>query len=83
MSVIIEGEDKSQKVCLLRIRAAATAASLAGLLFSYFFDISIGPAIALFLGAFLVITALFSSFAKLTHSIRLNEITQTDRFDCK
>jgi len=46
--------------------AAATVASLAGLLFAYFFDFSIGPAIALFLGAVLVIAALFSSFAKLT-----------------
>ena len=65
MSVIIEGEDKSRKVCLLRIRAAATAASLAGLLFAYFFDFSIGPAIALFLGVVLVIAALFSKFRRI------------------
>ncbi|MFB0553282.1 MAG: hypothetical protein ACETWQ_08210 [Phycisphaerae bacterium] len=43
--------------------AAAIAASLGGLIFAYFFDFSIGPAIALFLGAVLVIAALFSSFA--------------------
>jgi len=40
--------------------AAASVASLGGLLFAYFFDFSIGPAIALFLGAVLVIAALFS-----------------------
>jgi len=40
--------------------AAATVASLGGLLFAYFFDFSIGPAIALFLGAVLVIAAPFS-----------------------
>lgn len=40
--------------------AAATVASLGGLLFAYFFDFSLGPAIALFLGAVLVIAALFS-----------------------
>jgi len=65
MSVIIEGEDKSRKVCLLRIRAAATTASLAGLLSAYFFDFSIGPAIALFLGVVLVIAALFSKFRRI------------------
>jgi len=45
---------------------AAIVASLGGLLFAYFFDFSVGPAIALFLGAVLAIAALFSSFAKLT-----------------
>lgn len=44
---------------------AATVASLAGLLFAYFFDFSIGPAIALFLGAVLVIAALFSKFRQI------------------
>jgi len=42
--------------------ATATVASLAGLLFAYFFDFSVGPAIALFLGAVLAIAALFSRF---------------------
>jgi zinc/manganese transport system permease protein len=41
---------------------ATTAASLGGLLFAYFFDFSIGPAVALFLGVVLVIAALFSRF---------------------
>jgi len=40
--------------------AAVTLASLAGLLFAYFFDFSIGPAIALFLGCELVITSLMA-----------------------
>jgi zinc/manganese transport system permease protein len=44
---------------------AATLASLAGLLFAYFFDFSVGPAIALFLGAVLVIAALFSKFRQI------------------
>jgi zinc/manganese transport system permease protein len=44
---------------------AATLASLGGLLFAYFFDFSIGPAIALFLGAVLVIAALFSKFRQI------------------
>jgi len=45
--------------------AAATVASLGGLLFAYFFDFSIGPAVALFLGAVLVIAALFSKFRRI------------------
>jgi zinc/manganese transport system permease protein len=40
--------------------AAIMVASLGGLLFAYYFDFSIGPAIAFFLGAVLVIAALFS-----------------------
>jgi zinc/manganese transport system permease protein len=48
--------------------AAATVASLGGLLFAYFFDFSVGPAIALFLGAVLTITALFSKFRQI-HSV--------------
>lgn len=47
---------------------AATVASLGGLLFAYFFDFSVGPAIALFLGAVLAITALFSKFRQI-HSV--------------
>ncbi len=45
--------------------AAATLASLGGLLFAYRFDFSLGPAIALFLGAVLVIAALFSKFRQI------------------
>ena len=45
---------------------AATVASLAGLLFAYFFDFSFGPAIALFLGAVLTIAAILSRFRQ-TH----------------
>jgi len=41
---------------------ATTVASLIGLLFAYFFDFSIGPAIALFLGVVLVIAALLSKY---------------------
>ncbi|MBC8468438.1 MAG: metal ABC transporter permease [Planctomycetes bacterium] len=41
---------------------AATVASLGGLLFAYFFDFSVGPAIALFLGMVLTIAAIFSKF---------------------
>lgn len=44
--------------------AATTVASLGGLLFAYFFDFSIGPAIALFLGAVLVITSLLAKFTR-------------------
>ena len=50
--------------------AAAIVASLAGLLFAYFFDFSIGPAIALFLGAVLVIAALFRKFSQ-NHSLNM------------
>jgi zinc/manganese transport system permease protein len=42
--------------------AAATLASLVGLLFAYFFDFSIGPAVALFLGVVLVIAALLAKY---------------------
>ena len=41
---------------------AATLASFAGLLFAYFLDFSIGPAIALFLGVVLVIAALLAKY---------------------
>jgi len=41
---------------------AATVASLGGLLFAYFFDFSLGPAIALFLGVVLVIAALLAKY---------------------
>jgi ABC-type Mn2+/Zn2+ transport system permease subunit len=44
---------------------AASLASLGGLLFSYYGDFSVGPAIALFLGAVLGITALISRFRKI------------------
>jgi zinc/manganese transport system permease protein len=44
---------------------AASLASLAGLLFAYFCDFSVGPAIALFLGAVLVIAAIFSKFRQI------------------
>jgi zinc/manganese transport system permease protein len=47
---------------------AASLASLGGLLFSYYGDFSVGPAIALFLGAVLAITALLSRFRQ-TQSI--------------
>jgi zinc/manganese transport system permease protein len=40
--------------------AATTAASFGGLLFAYYFDFSIGPAIAFFLGGVLVMAALLS-----------------------
>jgi len=49
---------------------AATVASLAGLLFAYRFDFSLGPAIALFLGAVLVIAALCSKFSQ-NHSLNM------------
>ena len=48
--------------------AAATIASLGGLLFAYFFDFSIGPAVALFLGVVLLAAALL---AKLRRSYRV------------
>ena len=44
--------------------AATTVVSLGGLLFAYFFDFSIGPAIALFPGAVLVIAVLLAKFAR-------------------
>jgi zinc/manganese transport system permease protein len=48
--------------------AAAIVASLGGLLFAYFYDFSVGPAIALFLGVVLAIAALFSKFRQI-HSV--------------
>jgi zinc/manganese transport system permease protein len=44
---------------------AATVSSIGGLLFAYFFDFSVGPAIALFLGVVLAIAALFSKFRQI------------------
>ena len=48
--------------------AAITPASLAGLLSAYFFDFSIGPAVALFLGVMLVIAAILARSASLFSS---------------
>ena len=42
------------------IWTSAVLASLVGLLFAYYLDFSIGPAIALFLGCELVITSLMA-----------------------
>jgi len=44
------------------IWAVAATASMAGLLFAYYFDFSIGPAITLFLGGELVIVSLIARF---------------------
>ena len=46
---------------LIIIWTATIAASISGLLFAYYLDFSIGPAIALFLGVELIITAIFTS----------------------
>ena len=48
--------------------AVATLASTGGLLFAYRLDFSLGPAVALFLGALLVIAALVSKFRFLPSS---------------
>ena len=55
-------------VQLIVIWAAAATASITGLLFSYYLDFSIGPAIALFLGGELVVVALIGKFKRI-HSL--------------
>jgi ABC-type Mn2+/Zn2+ transport system permease subunit len=50
--------------------AAAVIASIAGLLFGYYLDFSLGPAIALFMGIVLVIAALVSRIHQI-HSINM------------
>ena len=49
-------------VQLLIIWAAAIIASITGLLFAYYLDFSIGPAIALFLGGELILVAIITRF---------------------
>ncbi len=49
-------------VQLMIIWAAATMASITGLLFSYYLDFSIGPSIALFLGGELILIAIIARF---------------------
>jgi len=49
-------------VQLMIIWAAATMASIMGLLFSYYLDFSIGPSIALFLGGELTLVAIIARF---------------------
>ena len=61
MSVIISSRPVVQ---LMIIWVAATAASIIGLLFSYYLDFSIGPSIALFLGVELIIVAIIARFYK-------------------
>ena len=58
-------------VRMLIASVATIAASLGGLLFAYYLDFSIGPAVALFLGIVLVVAALFARF---TPSKRLSDI---------
>lgn len=53
---------------LIMVWTAAIAASLAGLLFAYYLDFSIGPAVALFLGVELIIAALVNKLG--VHSAR-------------
>jgi zinc/manganese transport system permease protein len=55
ISVIISSRPA---VRLIIIWSASTVASITGLLFSYYLDFSIGPAIALFLGAELIIAGI-------------------------
>jgi zinc/manganese transport system permease protein len=45
--------------------SVAVIASIGGLLFGYYLDFSLGPAIALFLGGALIIAALFSKLCKI------------------
>jgi zinc/manganese transport system permease protein len=52
-------------VQLLIIWSTAILASIAGLLFSYYLDFSVGPAIAMFLGILLAFAACLGKFAKL------------------
>ena len=56
-------------VQLVIIWAAAIIASVTGLLFSYFLDFSIGPAIALFLGGELIIISIIARFRQGTFTI--------------
>jgi zinc/manganese transport system permease protein len=49
-------------VQLMIIWVMATAASITGLIFSYYLDFSIGPSIALFLGAELILIAIIARF---------------------
>ncbi len=48
--------------------AIVTLASVLGLLFSYYLDFSLGPAVAMFLGILLVAAATLSGFTKLVQS---------------
>jgi len=59
ISVIISSRLTVQ---LMIIWAAATIASITGLLFSYYLDFSIGPSIALFLGGELILIAIIARF---------------------
>ena len=53
-------------VQMIIIWPAAIVASIMGLLFSYFFDFSIGPSIALFLGCELILVAVVARFLNST-----------------
>jgi len=53
-----------QVIQLMIIWVAATAASITGLLFSYYLDFSVGPSIAFFLGVELIIVAIIARFYK-------------------
>ena len=61
ISVIISSRLTVQ---LMIIWAAATVASIIGLLFSYYLDFSIGPSIALFLGGELILIAIIARFVR-------------------
>ena len=59
ISVIISSRLAVQ---MMIIWAAATVASITGLLFSYYLDFSIGPSIAMFLGGELILIAIIARF---------------------
>jgi len=48
--------------------ATVTAATTLGLLFSYHFDFSVGPAVAMFLGILLVVAAFLGKCMKLSRT---------------
>ena len=49
--------------------ATVTTASVLGLLFSYYFDFSVGPAVAMLLGVLLLLTALLSKLMKSSRTV--------------
>ncbi|MBL7186426.1 MAG: metal ABC transporter permease [Phycisphaerae bacterium] len=61
ISVIISSRLAVQ---MMIIWAAATVASITGLLFSYYLDFSIGPSVALFLGCELILIAIVARFRR-------------------
>jgi len=66
-------------VQLIIIWTATIVGSISGLLFAYYLDFSVGPAVALFLGAELVVAGIVGKFNSVVCHRQIHGLTQPDK----